>query len=134
MFVIKKKWLVFLIIAVLFSVIGIAGSMLSGCGGNQLELVEGKPVLFFADGVETPSVSLGSNFATQNSQPTTIADFKDGYNKKVITVLFRDDNTTIVSNEEISLAGDLSFDALTGDSITLVKLNDVWEETYRKLR
>ena len=117
-------------IAALFVVV----TLLSGCGGSKIELLDGKPVLVFADGASTPSVIAGGNFATSNGKATIITDFKHGKNKKVITILFNDDNTTILSNDNISLIGGFSLDALKGDGLTLVRLDGVWKEANRVLK
>jgi len=109
--------------------------IIAGCSGSEkATIVEDKALTVFSDGEEYPSVASGNYFATNNSGLTTIKDFTDGYDKKIITIIFRDDNTIVESNDSIVLMGELSFATIKGDALTLVKYDDTWEEVNRLLK
>lgn len=116
------------------AIVCIVLSLFSGCGGSKIEFVEGKPVLVFKDGASTPYVGLGDRFMTQNTKPTTIKGFAGGGDLKTISILFGDNRTILSDTTRIHLMGRLSFAPLKGNSITLVKTNDIWVEVSRNLK
>lgn len=130
---VKKILLVLLISFVVLAAIGIFASLLIGCGGNKLQLVEGRPTLIFRDGAVAPNVALSKYFMTRNSKPTGIKSFSKGKNLQVINILFGDDNTTVIDTGTIDLMGGLDFTPRRGDSIIFTRVDGVWHETYRQL-
>jgi hypothetical protein len=64
----------------------------------------------------TPSIKLGNNFYTKNTNPTTITNLDDPYIGKKVTVLFQDTNTTIdFTGSNMAGHGGVDFTAAVGD-------------------
>lgn len=94
-----------------------------------------KTAAVFTDLSTTPSVKDNTVFRTQNTAPTTITNLLDGYDGQMITILFADNNTTLIDNVNlgvgIRLADRASFTGKINDTITLVRVEFVWREVNR---
>lgn len=102
--------------------------ILVACGGAD-------DVVMFDDGDTTPSVATTARlYRTGNTKPTIITNFDDGHDEQDIVILFGDSETTIDSNENIKLMGELPLEGLPYDTITLRYKDKVWVEVKRTLK
>jgi hypothetical protein len=86
-----------------------------------------------ADGDTTPSVDSGRTLlVTGNTSPTTITEFEDSVPGQMVTIVFRDNNTTVAQESgggTIRLsgpAGDRTF--LDRQTLTLIRSDSFWYE------
>jgi len=79
----------------------------------------------------TPSILGQSPFKTSSTSARTLTDFLGGDNGDMITIVFNDANTTINSNANLYLK--TSGTRALGDTLTLVRNNDVWREVSKNL-
>lgn len=87
----------------------------------------------FTSGDTTPSVADGNMFVVNNLAATTIENFDDADNGKVIFLRFTNANTTINSATNILLAGGADFVSSAQDTMMLWRDGDVWRELGRSV-
>jgi hypothetical protein len=88
-------------------------------------------VVTLVDGDTTPSISGGHRFLTANTGATSITDFDNEVNGKVIFVLAGDANTTIVHGATIILKYGINVTLAANDVIAFYCSTSVWYEIAR---
>ena len=89
----------------------------------------------FTDGDTTPSVVGYRAWITDNTGATVITNFLGADDGKEITIVFRDNNTTIVDGAgNIALQGAANFNGTIGDTMKLVYITGLgWFEVSRSV-
>ena len=87
-----------------------------------------------SDNSTTPSVAGGKIWYSNNTNPTSITAFPDAVQGQVITIMFYDNNTTIVAGASMKLQGAVNFVATPNDTITLFYgFQGKWYEVSRSV-
>ena len=84
----------------------------------------------YTAGDTTPSVLNASFMDIANSGAVTISNFDDGVNGQVIVLHFQDANTTI-NRANAYLSGGVNFVSSANDTLTLIRVANVWTEVAR---
>lgn len=79
------------------------------------------------------NVSSGNLLELTNSVATSVASLTSPSESQVLTIVFMDNNSTIVSGTVIRLAGGANFVGSTFDTLTLVYNNPDWHEISRSV-
>lgn len=96
----------------------------------------GNLILAFANADLTPSVARADFFSVANSGGVTITAFEDGRVGQVLTLIFKDGNTTIQDASVagvIQLAGGADFTPTADDVLVLIFDGTSWYEISRSL-
>jgi hypothetical protein len=89
--------------------------------------VEGAPVTF-TDTDTTPSVAGSRVFLTANTGATSITAFDDSVDGQEITVVFGDNNTTIVAGANMKTVGAANIVGTTDDVVRFVRVGANWHQ------
>lgn len=79
----------------------------------------------------TPTVSAGTVFAENNSNPTSITDFTPHNDGQEISIIINTTNTTFVDGATLQMAGGVNFNPNGNDVVTFVQWGGTWYEKCR---
>jgi len=101
--------------------------------GGQMTGPMAKTFRVLTAGSTAPNVNTGDLYITANpKKPVSITTFGKGGEGQQITILFQDNNTTLVHNTKtMLLAGGKNVNLQTNDTIQLVFYKDKWYEVSR---
>jgi hypothetical protein len=91
---------------------------MSGLQGVLREIqahVQGPGV--WADGDTTPSVYGANAWETANTGATSVTALDDGEPGRIVTVIFRDTNTTMVHGSNLKLSGGVNYTPSAADEV-----------------
>ena len=90
--------------------------------------------IVFPDLDTTPSVRFSpSAWLASNTGATTITDFDDDIDGKVLNIIFTNGNTTIQHNANIRLSAGANFTGTSNDTMRLVASGGIWYEVQRSV-